>query len=62
MKLFIGVPLSWLCYWLGDLVSRPMHWWPQPAWAKLYHPYNKLMNWSREVQDWCGAKGPWHDV
>jgi hypothetical protein len=56
MKKFIGCIVTWILYWLGDLVSKPMYyidlWW-------LYPVYNRLMIWSVDVQDWSGADGPW---
>jgi len=59
VKKLIGYILSWTLYWLGDLVSKPMHW-TYGYW--LYPVYNRLMIWSTDVQDWSGADGPWGEV
>ena len=56
MKKIIAWPLTWLFFWLGDLVSKPMHY---LNWAWLYPAYNNLMGWSVDVQDWADVKGPW---
>jgi len=59
MRKLIGYIVSWALYWLGDLVSKPMHYFD---WAWLYPVYNHLMIWSADVQDWSGANGPWGEV
>jgi hypothetical protein len=51
---------SWLLYWLGDLVSRPMSRWDAFSW--LYPAYNRLMLASSRLQDWGDGTGPWSDV
>jgi hypothetical protein len=56
MKKFIGYVVSWALYWLGDLVSKPMHY-RYGYW--LYPVYNRLMCWSVDVQDWAKVDGPW---
>lgn len=56
--------LSWICYWLGDAVSRPLHWFGD-SWANgvavnvCWRPYQKLMAWSCDLQ---GERpdGPWY--
>lgn len=58
MKKIIGWPLTWLLFWLGDLVSKPMHYFD---WWWLYPVYNNLMGWSVDVQDWAGLSGPWKE-
>ena len=58
MKKLIGYTLSWTMYWLGDFVSKPMHY---LNWAWLYPAYNNLMMWSYDVQEWGGDYGPWKD-
>lgn len=58
MRKAIGWVLSWILYWLGDLVSKPMEWFD--FWW-LYPVYNRLMTWSLQVQDWCGNTGPWKE-
>jgi len=57
MRKNIGYAGSWMLYWLGDLVSRIMHfdlmWW-------LYPVYNQLMCCSLRIQDWSDIDtGPW---
>lgn len=56
MRKNIGYVVSWSLYWAGDLVSRAMHfdfmWW-------LYPMYNRLMQWSSQVQDWADNDTPW---
>ena len=56
IKKGIAYIISWILFWLGDLVSYPMylqgmHW--------LYPIYNRLMNYSCIVQEWAGNKTPW---
>ena len=51
---------SWLLYWLGDLVSRPMSRWDACWW--LYPVYNRLMLASSRLQDWGDGTGPWSEV
>ena len=59
MKKFIGYVVSWALYWLGDLVSKPMHY---INWWWLYPVYNRLMISSADVQDWSEANGPWEST
>lgn len=59
MRKVVGYVVSWILFWLGDIVSRPMNWVECMWW--LYPAYNKLMLWSSSVQDWSGANGPWRD-
>lgn len=47
--------LSWLCYWLGDLVSQPMRW---DGFAFLNPAYQRLMCWSDTLQG-DDPRGPW---
>jgi len=56
MKKSIGYILSWTLYWLGNLVSKPMHY---IDWWWLYPVYNNLMRASLSVQDWAKIDGPW---
>ena len=51
MKKIMGYILSWTLYWLGDFISKPMHYFD---WACLYPVYNRLMIWSADAQDWSG--------
>lgn len=57
MKL-ICVALSWICYGLGDLVSRVMGYWPGER-GHPYPIYNRLMQRSEQLQD-GDPRGPWH--
>ena len=59
MKKIMGYILSWTLYWLGDFISKPMHYFD---WACLYPVYNRLMIWSADAQDWSGCNGPWAEV
>jgi hypothetical protein len=59
MRKFIGYVVSWTLYWLGDFVSKPLHYFD---WWWLYPVYNRLMICSVDVQDWSGAKGPWEST
>ena len=58
MRKVIGWTLSWVLYWLGDLVSRLMNF---DCMFWLYPVYNKLMTWSYNIQVWGGNHGPWRD-
>ena len=58
MRKFIGYILSWTLYWLGDLVSKPMHY---LDWGWLYPVYNRLMIWSYDIQECSVNLGPWRD-
>ena len=49
--------LSWLCYWLGDLVSKPMNVF-DTSW--LYPVNHRLMCWSDDLQG--DDRGPWQPV
>lgn len=51
--------LSWICYWLGDAVSRVMN---LSDWlgGTLYPIYNRLMIWSNRLQG--DGPGPWEGV
>ena len=55
MKRAIGWLLSWLLYYLGDIVSRTIT--NRQAW--LYPLYNWLMWKSTRSQDWGGGAGAW---
>jgi hypothetical protein len=58
MRKFIGSIVSYILYWLGDLVSRPMQ---SFDWIWLYPIYNRLMISSILVQDWAKNSSPWRD-
>lgn len=58
--------LAWLCYWIGDAVSRPLHWggdtWINAVTVNLcWRPYQKFMQWSHDLQG-DDARGPWEDA
>jgi hypothetical protein len=59
MRKFIGYVISWVLFWIGDLVSKPMHY---LDWWWLYPVYNRLMISSADVQDWSNANGPWEST
>ena len=56
MKKFLAYTLSWLFFWIGDLISYPMNYFD---WGWLYPTYNRSMIWSVDLQDWGKIKGPW---
>lgn len=56
MKKIIGYLVSWLLYWLGDLISYPMNYFD---WSWLYPLYNRLMLSSCSIQRWAGNITPW---
>jgi hypothetical protein len=56
-KLVIGGGAAWALWAVGHVISRPMYRFDGFAW--LYPAYCALMNWSSDMQDWSGAKGPW---
>lgn len=47
--------LSYILYYAGDLISRPMN---RFDWGWLYPLYNRLMLWSVSLQGKAN-KGPW---
>jgi hypothetical protein len=56
--LLAAVP-AYVCFWLGDLLSKPMYRWDTFAW--LYPVYNRLMFWSSDLSEW-GSVGLWKKV
>lgn len=56
MRKLIGYIISWILFWIGDLVSKPMD---RFDWAWLYPMYNRLMISSLLVQDWAKNTTPW---
>lgn len=53
----IAWPVTWICYGLGHIISKPMLWFD---WAWIYPAYNNLMGWSYDIQLWGGDDfGPW---
>jgi len=59
--------LSWVLYWVGDVLSRIMNLSPGEYGGcglhRLYTPYNWCMTRSADIQDWGMIKaGPWHNV
>jgi hypothetical protein len=59
MRKLVGYIVSWILFWIGDLLSKPMHY---INWWWLYPVYNRLMIWSADVQDWSSANGPWEST
>lgn len=63
MKLIVGWPLSWLCFWVGDLLSWVLERWDENEyWAAFWYPlYNACMLDSNALQDWAGGMKhfPW---
>lgn len=57
IKKIFGYLVSWTFFWMGDVVAKVMH--LLDIFGHLYPIYNKLMNWSINVQDWAGNKSPW---
>ena len=56
MKKFTAYILSWLLFWLGELISYPMNYFD---WYWIYPVYNKLMLTSGNIQNWAGNITPW---
>ena len=56
MRKAVGWLVTWILYWIGDAVSRPMNWFD---WAWLFPAYNRLMLWSYGVKVWAGNVTPW---
>ena len=59
MSRFIAWPIALALFWMGDAVSRLLHY---DATAFMYPVYNRLMCASLDVQDWAGGDGrfwPW---
>lgn len=59
MKKVVGYILSWILYWLGDLIGRLMLWFD---WWWMYPTYNRIMLWSGKVQDWAENIKPWSKI
>lgn len=55
MKKVVGIPLSYLFYYIGDIACRIRTLWG----ARLYQ---NSMHISGVIQDWCGADKPWKNV
>ena len=51
MKKVIAYIPAWGFYWLGHLVSKPMHW--SQKFEILFPIYSHLMNWSVFFNDWA---------
>lgn len=56
MKHLIAILISPVLYFFGHCISIPMHW---PYLGFLYYPYNKLMCWSGDLEDWAGKEVMW---
>ncbi len=54
MKKLIAHPLTWIFYWLGDLVYM----------TELfpYSVYSTLFGWSAYLQEWAGLNSPWKNL
>lgn len=54
----IRIVLSWICYWVGDAISRTI----EPFFGKWfewpYRVYSKFMVWSFDLQG-DDPRGPW---
>ena len=52
-KKYIAYIPTWGFYWLGDLVSKPLHY--HDIFVPIFHPlYNSFMGWSLFFNDWGG--------
>lgn len=60
MKKLIAFPISYILYYAGDLISKPMYAYDSFAW--LYPAYKNLMYLSSVVQDWANLDGPWKEI
>src|SRR5258708_3806339 len=56
--MILRIGLSWVCYYAGDLISRPIGWRDHFCW--LYPLYHRLMCWSYDLQG-DNKRGPWSD-
>ena len=56
MKKIVAWPVTWLFFWIGDLISWVMN---RFDWAWLNPAYQRLMVWSLDVQEWAGLTSPW---
>lgn len=60
MRAVLALPVSWLCYLLGDLASRVLQLRDSVRWADFWYPiYNELMLFSSSSQNWAGGEGGW---
>jgi hypothetical protein len=56
MKKLVAYIASWILFWIGDLISKPMNYF---NWDWLYPIYNCLMLSSHLVQIWANNNKPW---
>lgn len=49
MKKFIGWSLSYLLFYVDNAIIL----------AIFFRPYQKLMGWSYQIQEWGGGSGAW---
>jgi membrane protein DedA with SNARE-associated domain len=56
MKKLIAIIGTYTCFYLGDLIGRPMY---RKGFSFLYDVYQRLMKWSLNIQDWGGLSHPW---
>lgn len=52
--------ISWIFYYGGHLMSFPMQW-GRIGNAIFFHPYQKMMAWSSDIQGDTN-NGPWHNT
>lgn len=57
MKKIIGFPITWILYYIGDMISYPMNWFDSGG--HLYPAYNWCMLKSSALQDWAGLNSLW---
>lgn len=56
MKKLVGYPVSWVLWTVGHALSKVMD---VRYMAWIYHPYNRCMEASGDIQDWSNCDGPW---
>lgn len=59
MKIFIAYILSPICYWIGHFCSILCNWHDSYI---LATGYQKFMEWSTDIEDWCGKDIIWERV
>ena len=52
LKYYLAYLPTWIFYWLGDFISRTMHW--HSIFEFLHPVYCVLMGWSVFFNDWGG--------
>jgi len=56
MKKLVAYIASWILFWIGDLISKPMNYF---NWDWLYPIYKCSMLVSYRVQIWANNNTPW---